>query len=255
MTNFDLSGKIALVTGAGTGIGQQMAITLAEAGARVVVAARRVEKLAETVARIEKAGGEAFAVAVDVTDANSIAECFKQAEAKYGVADIVVNNAGIAHQSYLAEHTEGDWDAVLDTDLKGVFLVGQAAARSMMKAGKGGSIINIASVLGFGVAKTLAAYGAAKAGVISLTKTMALEWARFGIRVNAIAPGYFMTDINRDQLQDPKAREYLSARIPLKRIGELPELAGPTLLLASEAGSFMTGSVITVDGGQLCNIL
>ena len=125
----------------------------------------------------------------------------------------------------------------------------------MMKAGKGGSIINIASVLGFGVAKTLAAYGAAKAGVISLTKTMALEWARFGIRVNAIAPGYFMTDINRDQLQDPKAREYLSARIPLKRIGELPELAGPTLLLASEAGSFMTGSVITVDGGQLCNIL
>ncbi len=251
MTIFDLSGKTALVTGAGTGIGQQIAVTLAEAGARVVVAARRVDKLAETVARIEKAGGEAFAVAVDVTDAASIATCFKQAEAKFGVADIVVNNAGIARQSYIAEHSEDDWDAVLDTDLKGVFLVGQAAAKAMMQAGKGGSIINISSVLGLGVAKTLSAYGAAKAGVISLTRTMSLEWARFGIRVNAIAPGYFLTEINREQLGDPAAQEYLGKKIPLKRIGKLPELAGPALLLASDASSFMTGSTITVDGGQI----
>lgn len=255
MQVFDLKDRLALVTGAGTGIGQQAALTLAEAGATVIVAARRIDKLEETVDRIQAAGGKAAAIALDVTDGQSVSDCFARCKDEYGVLDILVNNAGIARQSYLAEHSEKDWDDVLDTNLKGVMLVGQAAARDMIAAGKGGAVINIASVLGFGVAKTLAAYGAAKAGVVSLTKTMALEWARFGIRVNAIAPGYFLTDINRQQLSDPAAREYLSARIPLKRIGNLPELAGPVLLLASDAGSFMTGSTLTVDGGQLCNIL
>lgn len=255
MELFDLRGKLALVTGAGTGIGQQAALTLAAAGATVIVAARRLDKLEETVEKIRAAGGDAAAIALDVTDAQSISDCFARCKEEHGVLDILVNNAGIARQSYIAEHSEADWDDVLDTNLKGVMLVGQAAARDMIAAGKGGAIINIASVLGFGVAKTLAAYGAAKAGVVSLTKTMALEWARFGIRVNAIAPGYFLTDINRRQLADPAAKEYLSARIPLKRIGNLPELAGPVLLLASNAGSYMTGSTLTIDGGQLCNIL
>lgn len=255
MELFDLRGKLALVTGAGTGIGQQAALTLAAAGATVIVAARRLDKLEETVEKIRAAGGDAAAIALDVTDAQSISDCFARCKEEHGVLDILVNNAGIARQSYIAEHSEADWDDVLDTNLKGVMLVGQAAARDMIAAGKGGAIINVASVLGFGVAKTLAAYGAAKAGVVSLTKTMALEWARFGIRVNAIAPGYFLTDINRRQLADPAAKEYLSARIPLKRIGNLPELAGPVLLLASNAGSYMTGSTLTIDGGQLCNIL
>lgn len=255
MELFDLRGKLALVTGAGTGIGQQAALTLAAAGATVIVAARRLHKLEETVEKIRAAGGDAAAIALDVTDAQSISDCFARCKEEHGVLDILVNNAGIARQSYIAEHSEADWDDVLDTNLKGVMLVGQAAARDMIAAGKGGAIINVASVLGFGVAKTLAAYGAAKAGVVSLTKTMALEWARFGIRVNAIAPGYFLTDINRRQLADPAAKEYLSARIPLKRIGNLPELAGPVLLLASNAGSYMTGSTLTIDGGQLCNIL
>lgn len=255
MELFELRGKLALVTGAGTGIGQQAALTLAAAGATVIVAARRLDKLEETVEKIRAAGGDAAAIALDVTDAQSISDCFARCKEEHGVLDILVNNAGIARQSYIAEHSEADWDDVLDTNLKGVMLVGQAAARDMIAAGKGGAIINVASVLGFGVAKTLAAYGAAKAGVVSLTKTMALEWARFGIRVNAIAPGYFLTDINRRQLADPAAKEYLSARIPLKRIGNLPELAGPVLLLASNAGSYMTGSTLTIDGGQLCNIL
>lgn len=255
MELFELRGKLALVTGAGTGIGQQAALTLAAAGATVIVAARRLDKLEETVEKIRAAGGDAAAIALDVTNAQSISDCFARCKEEHGVLDILVNNAGIARQSYIAEHSEADWDDVLDTNLKGVMLVGQAAARDMIAAGKGGAIINVASVLGFGVAKTLAAYGAAKAGVVSLTKTMALEWARFGIRVNAIAPGYFLTDINRRQLADPAAKEYLSARIPLKRIGNLPELAGPVLLLASNAGSYMTGSTLTIDGGQLCNIL
>lgn len=252
--HYKLGGKVALVTGAGSGLGRQFALTLADAGATVVLAARRKEKLEETASAVRDAGGCAQCVNLDVTDSDSIRDCFAEIIAGPGVPDILVNNAGIAIDRYILDIHENDWDGVLDTNLKGVFLVGQAAAKAMIDAGKPGSIVNIASILGMAVAKTLASYSAAKAGVISLTKTMALEWVRHGIRVNAIAPGYFMTEMNEQQLKSG-AGEYLKSKIPMKRIGELTELSGPLLLLASDAGGYMTGSVITVDGGQLCSML
>jgi NAD(P)-dependent dehydrogenase (short-subunit alcohol dehydrogenase family) len=253
LDNYDLHGKVALVTGAGSGLGRQFAKTLSSAGATVVLAARRKDKLEETASAVHAQGGLSYCVSLDVTRSDSIRDCFEEIISAVGTPDVLVNNAGIAIDNYLLDQTEEEWDAVLDTDLKGVFLVGQAAARAMIDAGKPGSIINIASILGLAVAKTLASYGAAKAGVISLTRTMALEWVRYGIRVNAIAPGYFMTEMNEHQLNSD-AGEYLKNRIPMKRIGELVELAGPLLLLATDAGGYMTGSVVTVDGGQLCGI-
>ena len=253
MNNYRLDGKIALITGAGSGLGRQFAKTLSGAGATVVLAARRKEKLEETASAVSEDGGSSYCVSLDVTNSGSIGDCFAEIISEVGTPDVLVNNAGIAIDNYLLDQTEDEWDAVLDTDLKGVFLVGQAAAKAMIEAGKPGSIINIASILGLAVAKTLASYGAAKAGVISLTRTMALEWVRHKIRVNAIAPGYFMTEMNEHQL-NTDAGEYLKNRIPMKRIGELVELGGPLLLLATDAGGYMTGSVVTVDGGQLCGI-
>jgi NAD(P)-dependent dehydrogenase (short-subunit alcohol dehydrogenase family) len=253
LDRFNLDGKIALVTGAGSGLGRQFAKTLSGAGATVVLAARRKEKLEETAAAISAAGGTSYCVNLDVTSSDSIRECFTEVISEVGAPDVLVNNAGIARDNYLLNQTEEEWDAVLDTDLKGVFLVGQAAAKAMIDAGKPGSIINIASILGLAVAKTLASYSAAKAGVISLTKTMALEWVRHDIRVNGIAPGYFVTEMNEHQLNSD-AGAYLTSLIPMKRVGNLEELGGPLLLLASDAGGYMTGSILTVDGGQLCGI-
>ena len=254
MDRFRLDDKLALVTGAGSGLGRQFALTLAEAGASVVLAARRREKLEETAGLVSDAGGSAICVDLDVTDAESVQACFAEIQDAAGVPDIVVNNAGIARQAYLTEITEQDWDAVLDTNLKGVFLVAQTAARGMLGAGKGGSIINIASILGFRVSKALASYIAAKAGVAHLTKAMALEFSRYGIRVNALAPGYFITEMNQDQFEQG-AEELVKQRVPMQRVGDLPEIGGPLLLLASDAGSYMTGSIVTVDGGHVNNSL
>lgn len=248
---FDLGGKRALVTGAGTGLGRQFAHTLAGAGAEVVLAARRVEKLEETAELIRGDGGSADCVALDVTERASVERCFEEAG---GVFDVVINNAGISREAFLANLEEADWDAVLDTNLKGVFLVAQAAARGLIAAERPGSIVNIASILGYRLQKTLAAYIAAKAAVIRLTEAMALEWTRFGIRANAIAPGFFVTEMNREYFEQGDA-EQLTGRIPMKRPGELHELDGALLLLASDAGSYMTGSTVTVDGGHLCSPL
>ena len=253
MNKFDLQGKVALVTGAGSGLGRQFANTLAGAGATVVLGARRKEKLEETANEVREAGGSAHCVDLDVTSSESINACFAEIIPQLGAPDILVNNAGIAIDGYLLDGKEEDWDAVLDTNLKGVFLVAQAAAKAMLDAGKPGSIINTASILGFAVAKTLGSYSAAKAAVVSLTKTMALEWVRHGIRVNALAPGYFVTEMNEHQL-DSDAGKYMISRVPIKRVGKLSDLDGPLLLLASDAGGYMTGSIITVDGGQLCGI-
>ena len=251
---FDLDGKTALITGAGSGLGRQFATALAESGADVVLAARRREKLEETAQAINETGGSASCIDLDVTDASSVQDCFAEIESSVGTLDILVNNAGIARQDFLVDTSEDDWDAVIDTNLKGVFLVAQQAAKAMIKGERGGSIINIASILGLRVSKALASYIAAKSAVIQVTKAMALEWAPFGIRVNAIAPGYFITEMNQEQF-DAGAAEILTKRVPMRRVGELDELSGPILLLASDAGSFMTGSTITVDGGQLCNSL
>ncbi len=247
---FSLAGQTALVTGASSGLGAHFASVLADAGAKVVLAARRVDRLEVLARDIAAKGGSAMAVALDVTDGNSVTAAFDAAEAKCGPVTILINNAGVPSHSPFLGVSPDEWRSTLAVNLDGVFAVGREGAARMSKTGKGGAIINIASILGFAIAKTLAPYCASKAAVISLTKSMALELARYSIRVNAIAPGYFSTEINAGFL-DTDAGKAMVARIPLRRFGNLPDLDGPLLLLASDAGRFMTGSVLTVDGGQL----
>lgn len=254
MEDYRLDGRIALVTGAGTGLGRGFAETLAAAGATVVLAARRRAKLEESKASVEASGGKAVCLDLDVTDGRSVQSCFEAIAKDVGPLDILVNNAGINRTAFLAELTETDWDAVVDTNLKGVFLVAQAAARAMMEHGKGGSVINVASILGYRISKTLGPYIAAKSGVVHLTRVMALEWARYRIRVNSIAPGYFQTEINEDFI-DSEAGQSMLKQVPMRRVGRIEELRAPLLLLASDAGSYMTGSNVTVDGGHLCSSL
>ena len=254
LERFQMQGRRALVTGASSGLGRHFAVSLARAGASVIVAARGVDKLAETVAEIKAVGGEGLAVRLDVTDPASVKDGFDQIEAKLGVADVIINNAGVAVSRPLLEQTESDWDAVLDTNLKGAWLVAQEGARRLVAAKLPGSIINIASITGERVAGGVAPYCASKAGVIHLTRAMALELARHGIRVNALAPGYVQTELNRDFLAS-EAGQRLKARIPQRRFGLPEELDGPLLLLASEAGAYITGSVIFADGGHLVSTL
>lgn len=254
MERFQLKGHRALVTGASSGLGRHFALSLAQAGAVVVVAARSVDKLGATVTEIKAAGGEAFAVRLDVTDAASVRAGFDELAAQGGVADVIINNAGVAVSRPLLQQTESDWDAVVDTNLKGAWLVAQEGARRLVDAKLPGAIINIASITGERVAGGVAPYCASKAGVIHLTRAMALELARHGIRVNALAPGYVQTELNRDFLAS-EAGERLKARIPQRRFGLPEELDGALLLLASDAGAYMTGSVICADGGHLVSTL
>lgn len=246
----DLGGTIALVTGASSGLGKHFAQTLASAGAKVVLAARRREALAEVAAEITAAGGIAVAVTADVTSASGVEALFAQAAEALGPVSVVVNNAGIARPAAALELSEADWDAVVDTNLRGAWLVAQQAAKQMVAAEIPGSIINIASILAYRVTGHNAPYVAAKAGLLHLTEALALEWARHGIRVNAIAPGYFETDINREFWSTPAGQAMLK-RIPQRRLGQPSDLDGALLLLASSASAYMTGSCITVDGGHL----
>ena len=252
---FDLRGKTALVTGASSGLGEHFARVLAQAGAQVVVAARRAQRLERLVTELQGQGHQALAVTMDVTDSDSIDAGFTQAEQACGSVDILVNNAGIADPVTFVDMTEGNWRSMMDTNLDGAWRVAHRATAGMVKAQTGGSIINIASVLGLRVGTALSHYAVAKAGVVQLTKAMALELARYNIRVNAIAPGYFRTEMNGDYFDTDKGQQYISSKVPLRRLGQLEELSGPLLLLASDAGSFMTGSVLSVDGGHLNNSL
>ncbi len=247
---FDLTGKTAFITGASSGIGCHISKTFAAYGANVILAARRTSRLQKVSSEIHSAGGQADWVQIDVTSKPSVERAFAKSINRFGSIDVVVNNAGIASTSAALDVTESDWDRVMDTNLKGAWLVAQRAGRHMSKNKKGGSIINIASILGLRVMGGVAPYAAAKAALDHLTRILAYEWARHQIRVNAIAPGYIYTDINRDYLSSPMGQKALQ-KIPQKRFGHPKDLDGTALLLASDASSYMTGSTIVVDGGHL----
>jgi NAD(P)-dependent dehydrogenase (short-subunit alcohol dehydrogenase family) len=251
---FDIHDQHILVTGGSSGFGRHFAQFLAANGASVTLAARRAEALKSAVAAIGDAGGKAQSVVLDVTMADKIDVAMAEAEAAFGPIHGVVNNAGVTATKPALQQDERSWDSVIDTNLKGVWLVAQAAAKRMVENKVKGAIVNIASILGMRVAGGVAPYAISKAGVIQMTKALALEWARYGIRVNALAPGYFETELNDDFFNEA-AGQALIKRIPQRRLGELRELEGPLLLLASGAGSYMTGSVIVADGGHLVSTL
>lgn len=249
-----LKGRHALVTGASKGLGAHFARTLASAGAQVAVAARDAavcERLCET---IRADGGNAVAVALDVSSKESVAAAVGEAAARMGGLDIVVNNAGVTQTVPLIDQDEEGWNRIFDTNLKGAYLVGQAAARIMRDAKSGGAIINVASILGHRIAGQVAAYAASKAALVQLTKSMALEWARFNIRVNALCPGYIQTDLNSGFLQSEPGQALLK-RIPQRRFGTLDDLEGALLFLCSGASAYMTGSSLVADGGHLVSSL
>lgn len=244
-TMFDLTGKRALVSGGGTGLGRQFALTLAGAGAEVVLAARRRDPLEATAAEIRTAGGVAECIALDVTDAASVDAALA---GPAGRVDVLVNNAGTAGPGSLLDMTEDTWDRVFDVNVKGAWHLARAAARQMIERRSGGSIVNVASVLGVAVQKWTANYPASKAALLHLTRAMALDWARYGIRANALLPGYFATEMSEAYLGTEPGQAMLK-RMPMRRLGEPSELDGALLLLASDASRYMTGSAITVDGG------
>lgn len=245
---FDLSGDIAFVTGASAGLGRHFASVLARAGARVVLCARRRDLVAEAAAALP--AGKALAVAGDVTDGASMQRALQQAEHQLGPVTLLVNNAGIADGHTALDLPEDDWDSVLDTNLKGAWRMAQLCARQWVEREMPGNIVNIASILGFRVAGRSLPYAVSKAGLVQMTKALSLEWARHGIRVNAIAPGYIETDLNRDFFATSPGQALIK-RIPQRRLGQPADLDGALLLLASSASAYMTGSVIAVDGGHL----
>ena len=248
---FDLTGRVALVTGASSGLGRQFARSLADNGASVALVARRAERIEALKAEIEGRGGRAVAIAADVNDQTDMVAAFDAAEKAFGTVTILVNNAGVAQKPMRATEVPAqEWRRVLGTDLDAVFYWAQEAARRMLAAQAKGAIVNIASVLGFGVAKGTAAYAVAKAAVVQTTKALALELAFKGVRVNAIAPGWFVTDINRDYLSS-EAGKKLTRDIPVGRFGQDGDLDGALLLLASNAGSYIAGATIVCDGGQM----
>ncbi len=254
LPSFRLDAHVALVTGASSGLGRHFAQTLAQAGATVAVAARRLDRLSDLIAELRDLGVEALALPMDVTQRHSVQAAFDLLAGQGLVADIIVNNAGVAVSRPLMEQSEADFDSVLDTNLKGVWLVAQEGARRLVAAGRPGSIVNIASITGERVVAGVAPYCASKAAVLHLTRAMALELAAHRIRVNAIAPGYVATELNGDFLAS-QAGQKLMGRIPQKRFGQAPDLDGALLLLASDAGHFMTGSVLAIDGGHLVSSL
>ncbi|MFN3349993.1 SDR family NAD(P)-dependent oxidoreductase [Pseudorhodoplanes sp.] len=252
-TIFDLTGTVALVTGASSGLGARFAQVLAANGAKVALVARRKDRLDALCGRIEKAGGTAMAIEADVLDRAAMLRAFDETHQAFGTVSILVNNAGAAQGVRALDMTEEEWRRILSLDLDSVFFWSQEGARRMLAAGVKGSIVNTASVLAFGAAKGVTAYAVAKAGVVQLTKALALELAFKGVRVNAIAPGWFVTDINRAFLEGDKGEE-MKRSIPMGRFGAEGDLDGALLLLASKAGAYMTGATIIADGGQVVRI-
>lgn len=247
---FDVSQETILITGASQGLGRQFARVFSAHGAAVVLAARQTVKLKSLEDEIRERGGRAVAVQMDVTDTASIRKAVDSAEAALGPVSVLINNAGIAIEKLAVDQTEADWSSVIDTNLKGAYFVATEMARRMIARKQEGNIVNIASVLGSGVMKFLSPYAISKAGIIQATRVMALELASNRIRVNALAPGYIDTDMNRDFWSNPSGAK-LTKRIPQRRVGAESDLDGAIMLLASKASRYMTGSVVTVDGGFL----
>lgn len=249
LPRFDLEGEVALVTGASSGIGRHLALVLAAAGAKVAIAARRIERLEELAREIAQEGGAALPIECDVTRQDSAAAAVAAAEDGLGGLSILVNNAGVVVSKPLFEHSEEDWDHVVDTNLKGAWLVAREFAHHLVGLKRPGRIINISSILATRTIGRVPAYCAAKAGLTHLTHVLAMELARYRITVNALAPGYVETDFNRAYFQTEPGKR-LIGRIPLRRIAQPEDLAGATLFLASPASAYVTGAVIAVDGGH-----
>lgn len=250
MANFDLSQQVALVTGASGDLGRYFAGVLAAAGAAVVLMARRGDLVAEEAERLRGKGYRATSVTGDITQAQGLNAAFAAAESEIGPITLLINNAGISLTTPSIDLADADWDAVIDTNLKGAWLASREAAQRWVRAKRPGNIINIASILGQRVASQSLPYAVSKAGLIQMTKALSLEWARHNIRVNALAPGYIRTALN-DEFFSTEAGAALVKRIPQRRLGVVEDLDGPLLLLASDASAYMTGTVLTVDGGHL----
>ncbi|MFQ5894354.1 MAG: SDR family NAD(P)-dependent oxidoreductase [Nitrospinota bacterium] len=246
---FDLSGKVALVTGGGTGLGKAMALGLAGAGADLILASRTLARLQGAKAEVEALGRHALALPLDVAKPEEADACVSGAVDWQGHLDILVNNAGVAADAFLVEQSPEEWDRVMATNLRGAFLMCRAVGPHMVGRGQG-KVINIASVVGLIGMPSLTAYSASKGGLIQLTRSLALEWARYSVQVNALCPGYFLTELNRPFLESEAGRRLIQRQIPLRRAGRPEELQGAVVFLASSASDFMTGAVLAVDGGQ-----
>jgi NAD(P)-dependent dehydrogenase (short-subunit alcohol dehydrogenase family) len=250
MSLFEMTGKKAFVTGASRGIGQAIAVAFAQAGADVALVARSTDGLAETAAAVEAAGRKAFVIPADVTSPEQVTGAVDAALSQLGYVDVVVNNAG--GSNFMVEFADlrlSGWDKIMTLNLTSAMLVCHALAGHLLERGQG-SVINVASVAGVSSAPTLAPYGASKAGLVSLSKTLAVEWGGRGVRVNALCPGWTATELNRNLWGDPEAGPARVAGVPLRRWGRAEEMAGPAVFLASDASSYMTGQVLVVDGGQ-----
>ena len=254
--SIDLSGRVALVTGASSGLGAQFARTLARAGAGVVLASRRLEKLKELRARIEGEGGDAHVVELDVTDLDSIKAAVAHAETEMGSIDILVNNSGVSTTQRIQDVAPEDYDFIFDTNVKGAFFVAQEVGKRMLARSRGaapgsftgGRIINIASMAGLKVLPQIGAYCMSKAAVVQMTRAMALEWGRFGINVNALCPGYIDTEINHSHWQTEQGQKLISM-LPRKRVGQPQDLDALIVMLASDQSHFVNGAVIAADDG------
>jgi len=254
--SIDLSGRVALVTGASSGLGEQFARTLSRAGAAVVLAARRIERLKTLRAELEGAGGDAHVVALDVADTGSIKAAVAHAETEMGSIDILVNNAGVGTTQHLSEVTPEDYDYIMNTNTRGAFFVAQEVAKRMIARAKGtapgtytgGRIVNIASVAGLRVGSRIGVYCMSKAAVVHMTRAMALEWGRYGINVNALCPGYIDTEINHHQWQGESGQK-LIATLPRKRVGEPKDLDSTLMMLCANESGFVNGAIVTADDG------